>query len=238
MRLKFGTVAANVWGRGFLKSCRKTMTPLVNDMKSLENDIKREAQALFDERVESLPDKQGRMILAMCSLVLAAYRQLKQWIGDPKEAFKAVRMTFKKTYATPMRWYFRLWLLMCRDPVGSLQSKSMARQGQRMYGKSMEFVDENSDDSADMLVTRCAYNQFFVEHDEPSLALLVCAWDRNWMDVVDQSSRPVRTERSSTISTGGECCRFRFIRDEDKSGKETDDVVLVKLRNFMAHESE
>jgi hypothetical protein len=66
---------------------------------------------------------------------------------------------------------------------------------------------------------------------EPSLTVLICAWDRNWMDLIDQSPRPVRTERPSTISTGGDCCRFRFIRDAQKSGKEPNDVVLVQLEN-------
>ena len=107
----------------------------------------------------------------------------------------------------------------------------MAKQGQRMYGKSMEFADENTDDSADMLVTRRAFHQFFVDQGEPSLTVLICAWDRNWMDVIDQSNRPVRTERPTTISTGGDCCRFRFIRDAEKAGKEPNDVVLVQLGN-------
>jgi hypothetical protein len=207
------------------------MKQLVKDVKSLESDIKREARALFDERVESLPDRQGRTILSMCSLVLAAYRQLKQRLGDPDAAFQTVRMAFERTYATPMRWYFRFWLWMCRDPVGSLQNSSMARVGQWMYGKSMEFADDKSEHSADMLVTRCAFHQFFVEHGEPTLTLLVCAWDRNWMDVVDQSSRPIRTERASTISTGSDSCRFRFVRDEDKSGKQVNDIVLVQLEH-------
>jgi len=238
MRLKFGTFAANGWARGFLKHCRVAMKPLGDDAQSLEDAIKREAQSLFDERTELLPDRQGRMILAMCSLVLAAYRRLKERLGDPSKAFDNVRAAFEKTYATPMQWYFRAWLWMFRDPVGNLQGKSMAKQGQRMYGKSMKFADEKTGDSADMLVTHCAYNQFFVEHGEPALTLLICAWDRNWMDVIDQSSRPVRTERPSTISTGGECCRFRFIRDDGKSGKAVNDVVLVQLERVTRNEAE
>jgi hypothetical protein len=37
-------------------------------------------------------------------------------------------------------------------------------------------------------------------------------------------------ERPSTISTGGDSCRFRFIRDHDKRGVEPVDVVLVQLQ--------
>ena len=229
MRLKFGHYAANMWARGFLKNCRRHMKPLVSDMKGLEIDIKRQTQELFDQRVASLPDKKGRMILAMCSLVLASYRLLKQRTNDPSLAFDTVRLSFEQTYAKPMQWAYGLWLRMVRDPVGKLQRMSMAKYGQRMYGKSMEFVDETIDNSADMLVTKCAFHQFFIDHGEPSLTLLICAWDRNWMDVIDRSVRAVRTERPSTISTGGDCCRFRFVRDAQKADKEPNDVVLHQL---------
>ena len=231
MRLKFGNYTANMWARRFLKNCRKTMRPLVGDLKELEIDITRQTQELFDERVDSLPDKKGRMILAMCSLVLASHRVLIQRLDDPRMAFDTVRLSFEQTYAKPMQWAYRLWLRVFRDPVGKLQRMSMAKYGQRMYGKSMEFADEETDDSADMLVTRCAFHQFFIDHGEPSLTLLFCAWDRNWMDVIDHSARPVRTERTSTISTGGDCCRFRFVRDAEKAGKEPYDVVLVQLES-------
>ena len=97
------------------------MKPLVGDMKTLEVEIKREAQAIFDDGVGALPDKKGRMILAMCSMVLAAYHQLKHRLDDPSVAFDTVRLTFERTYPTPMRWSCRLWLRMFRDPVGRLQ---------------------------------------------------------------------------------------------------------------------
>ena len=93
--------------------------------------------------------------------------------------------------------------------------------------------EEKETNSVDLLVTQCYYHQFFVDHGEPGLTLLVCAWDRNWMNVVDESFRAIRTERPSTISTGGDCCRFRYVRDEDKSGKSLNDIVLVQLENAI-----
>jgi hypothetical protein len=59
------------------------MAPFVDDVPAVERDIRREAQALFDERVATLPDKQARVILAMCSLVLASYRAIHQRTRDP-----------------------------------------------------------------------------------------------------------------------------------------------------------
>jgi hypothetical protein len=230
MRFKFGKLGANFWARGFLRNCRKVMTPLVDDMPALEANIRRSAQALFDEDVGTLPDKQARVFLAMCSLVLASFRELKKLVGETA-AFDAVRRTFAMTGAKPMTSLVRLWLWWFRDPVGYLQKRRpIGGFARRMYGKSMEFDEEYADDRADMLVKRCMFHAFFVRHAAPELTPLICAWDRGWMDAIDRSSRPIRTERLSTISTGGDCCRFRFVRDADKSAKDASDVVLVTLQ--------
>ena len=47
------------------------------------------------------------------------------------------------------------------------------------------------------------------------------------MDVIDASSRPVRVERPTTISTGGDCCRFRFVRETDGPPGPIVDVILA-----------
>jgi hypothetical protein len=207
------------------------MTPLVDDMPALENKIRCSAQAVFDEDFGTLPDKQARAFLAMCSLVLASFRELKSVVGDSAVAFDAVRRAFAATGAKPMISLVRLWLWWFRDPVGYLQQRRpIARFARRMYGKSMEFGEEYGEDRADMIVKRCMFHAFFVRHGAGELTPLICAWDRGWMDAVDGSSRPIRTERLSTISTGGDCCRFRLIRDADKPGKQVNDVVLVELQ--------
>lgn len=103
---------------------------------------------------------------------------------------------------------------------------NMAKWGQRMYGTSMGFAQEQTSDRVTLIVNRCAFHRFFVEHGEPELTQLLCAWDRHWMDVIDSSKKPVRTERPTTISTGGDCCRFHFVRDEAKAGKPKSDVIL------------
>lgn len=231
MRLRFKHFGANLWARAFLRNCRREMKPLVADWRPIRCDIRRRAQALFDERFESLPDKQARSILGMCSLVLAASEELEKRVGESSVAFDAVRRAFASTFPGPLTWLVKTWLWLHRDPVKNLLGVSFASLGRRMYGKSMEFAEEKTDNAADMLVTRCAFHQFFVDHGRPELTVLVCAWDRAWMDAVDRSGRPIRTERLSTISTGGDCCRFRFVRDPEKHDPDPHDVVLVQLRS-------
>jgi hypothetical protein len=106
---------------------------------------------------------------------------------------------------------------------------NFAARGRKMYGKSMQFDQEHTADGIDMLVRRCSFHQFFVDHGVPGLTLAVCNWDRNWIDLLNGSSRPIRSERPTTISTGGDCCRFRFIRDGEKGEHDTNDVVITVL---------
>jgi hypothetical protein len=231
MRLKFGRLGAQFWAGSFLRNLRREMRPIVDDPAAIDREIRGQAQALFDGRVDTLPDKQARVILAMCSLVLASYRVLLAHTRQADAAFDTVRRAFARTGLGPLTWLVRAWLWLHRDPVAALQGTSFESWGRRMYGKSMQFAEDKSQDKVAFLVTRCAFHQFFTDHGHPELTPLVCAWDRAWMDAIDRSRRPVRTERPSTISTGGECCRFSFVRDAEKTDKDRNDVVLVQLQS-------
>ena len=178
----------------------------------------------------ALPDPQARVIYAYCSLLLAAFREFRAETGDDAGAYAFARTVFQQTLERPFRWLIRLWLWLVRDPVGFLSRWSLARLFQRSQGSGMEFAEEKTDDTVVLVARRCAYHKFFVDHGEPTLTPVLCMFDRVWMDVIDRSSRPVRMERPSTISTGGDSCRFRFIRDHDKRGVEPVDVVLVQLQ--------
>lgn len=229
MRLNFKSLGANFWARGFLRNCRREAKPLVSNVRELDRAIRRRAQELFDEGFDALPDAQGRSILGMCSLVLAANEEMERRASDSQATFDTVRRAFAATYPGPLVWFTRTFLWFTRDPLGSLKRRSLSAISRRMYGQSMEFAEEQTDETADMLVTHCAFHQFFVDHGRPELTVMVCAWDRAWMDAINRSRRPLRSERLSTISTGGDCCRFRFVRDADKRDPDPHDVVLVQL---------
>ena len=188
------------------------------------------AQQLFDAESQSLPDKQAHMILGMCAVVLAAYRELVAVTDDAQRAYTIVDAAFRKSYQTLSKFMYGSLLLFARDPVQRLSRMDLEKRGQKVMGSSMGFAQETNADSTTMIVTRCAFHQFFVDHQEPSLTRLVCAWDRNWMDVLNNSKRSIRIERPSTISTGAETCQFRFIRDTNKQGKsaQENDVILAQ----------
>jgi len=190
---------------------------------------RRDAKSIYDASPKPDPGRKGHMIVNMCSLVLAAYRVVQAKTGDGRLAFQIVQETMETTFRAPVLLMLRMYLTLWRDPVGKLARLNFAARGRKTYGKSMQFDQEHTADGIDMLVRRCSFHQFFVDHGVPGLTLAVCNWDRNWMDLFNGSSRPIRSERPTTISTGGDCCRFRFIRDAEKGEHDTNDVVLSAL---------
>jgi hypothetical protein len=230
MRLRFGNPVINVLGYFFLRNCRRELQERAPDAELLVARIRDHTQKVFDVSVVTLPDPQARVIYAYCSLLLAAFREFRAETGDAAGAYAFAGTVFQQTLERPWRWVIKLWLLLAHDPVGFLSRWSLARFFRRNQGTSMEFAEEKTDDAVVLVVRRCAYHQFFIDHGEPTLTPVLCMFDRIWMEVIDRSSRPIRMERPSTISTGGDSCRFRFIRDHDKHGAEPADVVLVRLQ--------
>jgi hypothetical protein len=210
------------------------MKSIVPDGKRAATRIRDNAQALFWQRAPSLPDKQAKMVIAPCCLVLAAYREVR---GRPAladvEAFELVRTAVSRTFQKPMRFFTRLWLWLTRDPLKRLRGQRWKNLSRRLYGASLEFDQEETESSVDLIVRRCAYHQFFLEAGEPALTRVFCAWDRNWMDVVDQSKRPLRAERPSTISTGGDCCRFRLACTREGMSKGPNDIIVLGLSRLQ-----
>src|SRR5262245_59316332 len=235
MRLKFGNPVINVLGYFFLRNCRREQRRKapgagLPDTDLLVARIRDHTQKVFDASVKALPDPQARVIYAYCSLLLAAFREIRAETGDDAGAYALARMVFQQTLEGPWLWLIKLRLWLVRDPVGFLSRWSLARFFQRNQGTSMEFAEEKTNDSVVLVVRRCAYHQFFVDHGEPALTPVLCMFDRVWMEIIDRSPRPIRTERPSTTSTGGDSCRFRFIRDHNKRAVEPVDVVLVQLQ--------
>ena len=235
MRLQFGNPVINVLGYFFIRNCRRELRRKapgaeLSDADLLVARIRDHTQQVFDRSAMALPDPQARVIYAYCSLLLAAFREFRAETGDAAGAYAFAGKVFQQTLERPMRWLIKLWLWLVRDPVGFLSRWSLLRLFQRNQGTSMEFAEEKTNDTVVLVVNRCAYHKFFVDHGEPTLTPVLCMFDRVWMEIIDRSSRPVRMERPSTISTGGDSCRFRFIRDHDKRGVEPVDVVLVQLQ--------
>lgn len=225
-RPSFRTARANSWKRPFLRHFRREVSRI---RPGTANDLARRtasaAQRLFDESEKGAPDKSALVVIGASSLALAGYRELLAEGIDRNTAYEAVRRAFLATYRMPTRLFTRLFLLLSRDPVASLSGGSMLKLNRRMFGVGFEFDQRISADGYDLIVTRCLFNQFFVDHGEPLLTRIACEWDRSWMDEMNSSKRPIRVERPLTIATGCERCEFQHMRTTNRAGAPVDVCV-------------
>ena len=186
--------------------------------------IKRAAQEIFNAREDTLPDRRARLILTMCSLILASYRELLSVMDDEKRAEQIVGKALFQTNQA-LGTLMSAPLLWPRKPFKFISRTPLKRISELTYGKSMGFAQERTEHSVSLIVNRCAFHQFFIDNGEPQLTQLLCLWDRNWMDPINTSDRPIKIERPTTISTGSETCQFRFVHDQLKENKETIDIL-------------
>jgi hypothetical protein len=227
---RFGGWQGRLWRRSFLRHLHAALRKnWPNDARAIVRATSREATQIYDASPKPDPGRKGHMIVNLCSLVLAAYRVVHAKTSDSSLAFRVVQQTMEMNFRAPIMWMLRLYLTLYRDPVAKFSRMDFIKRGRKTYGTSMVFDQEHTPDGIDMLVRRCSFHQFFADHGVPGLTLAVCNWDRNWMDLLNDSKRPIRSERPSTISTGGDCCRFRFIRDDDKRHATPNDAVLSAL---------
>jgi hypothetical protein len=225
MRPNLSTIIINTWGSLFLVHLRKEARKIGAWDSSKRKNIKRAARRLYDKGKGELRDIQAGVIVAMCSVVLASYREM---LADVKDVDLAEKLAGDAMFTTARSAYMlmtRIELKLLRDPVSALSRVSLARISSLMYGRSMEFDQEIARDRVSLIVNRCAFHQFFTDNGEPHLTRLLCRYDRNWMDLVNASNRPVRIDRPSTISTGSPQCLFHFARDQEPRKKEARDVV-------------
>jgi hypothetical protein len=186
--------------------------------------IKDAGRQIFDRLREKQPDLQASVIAAICSLVLAGYRELSITIGGCEEAQAVIGRAFSAMIGTWMQSSVRL-LVAFRDPVAILSRLPMAGLGWWAWGKSMGFQQWSTNNSVFHVINRCAFHQFFVDHGEPQLTRLFCKCDAPWMNVINRSGRPIRIDRPATISTGSDTCQFIFTRDDPNSRRNPVDVI-------------
>jgi hypothetical protein len=224
MRTHFGSLLANRWAVNFLASLRNVTARASFSVVLVEN-VKRGSQKIFDDERASLPDRRARLVLTLCSLILTSYRELLILTGDSTQASDIVGKALLQTNQKPAKLLTRAFILSLPNPFQLISRVSIKGISRLTYGKSMGFEQERTENSVSLIINRCAFHQFFIDHGEPQLTQLLCLWDRNWMDPINRSRRPLRIERPTTISTGSETCQFRFVQDDVKESRETIDVL-------------
>jgi hypothetical protein len=223
----FKNLLLNLVDRQFLNHFASEAQRAVTDSpKMIVKRVQVTAQEIFERHDQLCPDIQAHIILRLCCLALGGYQVLVAETNNPQIAYFILKTTVGKLYQGFGQSMFRPLLWLSSDPVKVISNINWKKWNQLIYGKGFEFEQEVILNRVTLFVNQCAFHQFFVEQGEPHLTQAFCNWDRVWMDVIDGSNRPVKTERPTTISTGFDCCQFQCVRDTTKKGTENNDVIL------------
>lgn len=238
MNRSFGSLRANAWRWSFLRHLRREARRAAPQHAPVVMERTRaSAQQLFDDSRQDVPDRAGLTVVGASSLVLAGYRELLAAGVDRLTAYETVRRAFLATYATPTRWFARVFLALSPDPVARLSNPRFLKLGRRAFGAMFGFEQQVSEDRVDLVVTHCGFHRFYTEHGEPLLTRIHSEWDRTFMDAMNASPRAIRVQRPETISTGCDRCVFQFVRTRDVAGT-TSDIVLESRPEVTASLSE
>lgn len=225
----FHTPTANLWRRRFLRSLKNEVRLLLpSETAEVMTSVAEQAQILFDKHVYRAPDPQGMMAVGFPSLLLAAHRELTSRGVSEGVTFEVLRRSFRSTLQSQIQWVMRLQLFLVRDPW-KFYEKHFIPLLYWYFGKSFTWDKKTTDTGWALVGKQCGFFDLFSAEGSPQLTRLICEWDRNWLNALDQSKRPIATRRTMTLATGASHCEFHFDRAAAAPSK-TVDIVIESSR--------
>ena len=149
--------------------------------------------------------------LELGALVLETYRALEPLV--PRDALlAAIRFAFTEPDRQDVLDATRAALDHAPDPFATLTAISKDREA-NYFGRGFVFDHPQDDTHASLVnIHKCVWNDFLREQRAAELMPVFCAYDHSWIEAIDSARHGVRFERPTTLGTGGDCCRFWFIR--------------------------
>ena len=196
--------------RAFLKSFPKSL-PFVksNEFEKLHSRF----IVLFNEQVNYISDRQSQSHFIMCAYVLAAYLQEMNKGRDRGVVIQELVDAFKKFGARFIIWSMRLMLWLRLYNRKYIENRTF-QDVKRRYGDAFKLVEEKKAQQYTMVISKCAYYDFFNRHQLPELTKIFCAWDNLWSDEINRRNCGIRFQRHSTLANHDENCRFEFHYDK------------------------
>ncbi|WP_082981584.1 L-2-amino-thiazoline-4-carboxylic acid hydrolase [Mycolicibacterium mucogenicum] len=199
------------WRGQYLKHFRKEVQEILPQAAAdVSQRVQSQASEIYRRRRRESPDPQGLMVISACALILASYRELQRNGLSNDAAFEVVRRSFSSIFGPQARMTVRVLVHFLPDPVGTMRKRSIAPFFRTVFGRLFTFEERRTPNSFVLVIPRCGIYDFFSQEGEPNLTRAFCAWDRNWLGVLDASDRPVATRRSLTLVTDQRPCEFHF----------------------------
>lgn len=229
VRRGFRTPVANLWRREFFRTFKREVRFLLpSDTAEVVNAVRQNSQVIFDRHLHRAPDPQGMLTVGLPALLIAAHRELIARGVSEDVAYEALRRAFRQTFESKIRFVTRLETYLLRDPVKAYE-KHFIPFLVTVFGASFTFHQKKTDAGWVLVATKCGFYEMFDAEGTPRLTTLICEWDRNYLNVLDRSHRPIATRPTMTMATGHSHCEFHFDRAAAAPAR-TVDVVIESRR--------
>lgn len=231
-QMSFQSSTANAWSASFLRHLKVELDRIsLADHRQLMERVCSAAQAMFNARYPALPDVPSYTVLAMCALILSAYRELVVQLGSPARAFDVTKRAFDQAYQAFIKNICKPLLLGSNHSLQTLANMNFRTWSDRMYKKDdarggAQAVTLGSDISG--------YHHFFLEQDEPGLAQIIQHADQAWIEAVAAYGQPQHMERRWPRSCDADFSPFHFAPNAKKNTQARPDVVLELEVNVPA----
>jgi L-2-amino-thiazoline-4-carboxylic acid hydrolase len=183
--------------------------------------IRGRAEQLADANKDLVVDGPSKGALALCAVVLAAFEKLQPLFdGDQRRTILYLQQAMGGVLRRPYEQAFKA--LSERDRPLDKIDKACRMTG-ALYGAGWNIGFERPEPGLfEIKVDRCFFRDFFARHDVTPVTTVMCAWDVNFMRVIDPAVSGLRAERTSLMSLGDRECRFAVLETDDPLAGYTD----------------
>jgi hypothetical protein len=166
-------------------------------------------------------DEVSKRNLLFTALLLAAYHELRDRLGEGAVAVDLLRDTLMELFRTGIRGYIRQRFDVDPDRPGEAFQNVAANfleRGKSGFGAGFTYEQEVQTERQSFVnVTNCLFLDFLRANGAPELTPVLCALDNVWADELNGGPYNLSFERPTLMSRGDDKCRFQFTRTDERS---------------------
>ncbi len=203
----------------------KAVRPQITDLhgcswQELEASVCARAAILLEQNEARAIDDPSRQWLLLSSIILAAYQELRSFVGDTQPVLSILRNAMTVPFAEHLTAYIADRFGISQDAPEEAFTRigeNFKARGEERFGEAYTYVQEVQDGGRSFInIQKCFFNDFFRANGMPEVTPIFCAMDNLWAEELEKPCYGVRFERPTTLAQGGDMCRFQFSKRSAK----------------------
>lgn len=194
----------------------KRVAPLLDEAwPELEREISDLTAVLERSNAWRAEDEPGAIYLKVGCSILAIYRTLQPRFEDRRELLRVLKSVIDAiAFSGGVEAFLRDRLGISPEAPGEAWDRIRTRflkQGREGYGSGWIYEQGIEDERRYFVnIRKCGLADFFLDNGAREVLYLLCATDYVWGDALEEYG--IRFERPTTLSEGGDACRFQFFK--------------------------